>query len=651
MEKMKMQSADLAEQNLRKLETLFPNCITETAGENGRIKKAVDFEKLRAMFSDAVMQGDESYEFTWVGKKAAIADANRPIRKTLRPCREESVSWDTTQNLYIEGDNLEVLKLLQESYLGQVDVIYIDPPYNTGTNLIYKNNFYQSETEYAAESGEIDEIGNRLVVNSRSNGRFHSDWCSMIYERLLLARNLLSEKGIIVLTIDDNEINNITSIMDEIFGEENRLGVVIIKNNPQGRSSVTGFQISHEYALFYGGGSAKIGRLPRNQNQLARYSESDENGAFEWRNFRAQYSSESPKMVYPIFVKKDCTDFRIPNMKWNEQTQKYDLLEQPASDEIITLPVDETGRTRTWKWAISTVAENKKQEMGVRKDRSGQPAVYYKGRMKNDGMTPYTIWDKPEYSSSTFGANLLADMMGNGVFSYPKSLFAVIDSLKVANAEKDSLVLDFFSGSATTAHAVMQLNAEDGGKRKFIMVQLPEPTDSKSEAAKAGYQNICEVGKERIRRAGAKIKEENPLTAADLDNGFRVFKLDETNMKDVYYTPAETTQQMLANLESNIKPDRTALDLLFGCLLDWGLPISVPYRSEQIGGVTVHTCNDGDLIACFDQEIPEEVIENIAKRHPLRAVFRDDSFPDSQCKINVDEIFKTISPDTDVKVI
>lgn len=651
MEKMRMESVDMTAKNIEKIGALFPNCITETIDENGKQRKAINFEMLKQMLSSDILEGNESFEFSWVGKKAAIVDANKPIRKTLRPCPEKSVDWDNTENIYIEGDNYEVLKVLQESYLGKINVIYIDPPYNTGTNLIYKNNFYQSEAEYAEDSGETDEFGNRLVVNARSNGRFHSDWCSMIYARLLLARNLLADDGIIVLTIDDNEIHNVTSIMDEVFGEENRLGIVIIKNNPQGRSSVTGFQISHEYALFYGNTNAKIGRLPRSEEQLARYGERDKNGPFEWRNFRAQYSTESPKMVYPIFVKKDCSDFRIPELKWNEADKKYDLLEQPQNDEVITLPVDETGRTRTWKWSIATVNECKEEEMGARKDRSGNPTVYYKGRMKDEGMTPYTIWDKPEYSSSTFGANLLADIIGKGLFSYPKSLFAVIDALKVANANKEALILDFFSGSATTAHATMKLNEEDGGHRRFIMVQLPEKCEPDSVPFAQGYKTICDVGEERIRKSGQKVKEDNPIGTKELDVGFRVFKLDDSNMNNVYYSAGDYTQDLLSMLESNVKSDRTDLDLLFGCLLEWGLPLSMPYTSEQIDGFTVHTYNDGDLIACFDENISDDVVKTIAKRQPLRAVFRDSSFNGSPAKINVGEIFKLLAPDTRVKVI
>lgn len=650
MEKMKFETLNLTAENVTKIAELFPGVVTE-----GK----VNFELLRSMLGDDVY-GNEAYEFTWVGKRAAIAEAGRPIRKTLRPCVEESKDWDTTENLYIEGDNLDVLKLLQESYLGKVKMIYIDPPYNTGKNLIYKNNFYQSDEDYMESSGAIDSMANRLVVNTKSNGRFHSDWCSMIYSRLLLARNLLARNGIIVLTIDDNEIENVTSMMNEVFGEENHLGTVIVKNNPQGRSSVTGFQISHEYALFYSCSSeAQLGRLPRNDDQLSRYGEQDSKGQFEWRNFRAQYSTESPKMVYPIYVKKDASDFRIPKLRWNEKERGYDILEKEVADELVSLPIDASGRTRTWKWSIETVLKEKETEMGVRIDRSGVPAVYYKGRMKEQDMLPYTIWDKPEYSSSTFGANLLAEMFEGKIFSYPKSLYAVIDSLKTGNANEDALVLDFFSGSATTAHAVMQLNAEDGGKRKFIMVQLPESVDS------VDFPTICEIGKERIRRAGEKIKDE--LTAKNakdtkenqesfsrvsrLDTGFRVLKLDDTNMNDVYYAAGEYTQELLLRLESNIKSDRTDMDLLYGCLLDWGLPLSMPHTHEKIDGFTVHTYNDGDLIACFEESISEKVIREIANRKPLRAVFRDSSFNSSPEKINVFEIFKLLAPGTSVKVI
>jgi adenine-specific DNA-methyltransferase len=653
MDKMRMESVDMTAQNIEKIGALFPNCITERVDEDGNSKKAINFEMLKQMLSDDVIEGDEAYEFTWVGKKASIVEANKPIRKTLRPCKAESVDWDTTENLYIEGDNLEVLKLLQESYLGAIKMIYIDPPYNTGRNLIYKNNFYQSEDEYLEKTGSYDEENNRLFVNTRTNGRFHSDWCSMIYARLLLARNMLSQNGIIALTIDDSEIENITTMMNEVFGEENHLATIIIKNNPSGRSTLTGASISHEYALFYGANNTvKLGRLPRNEKQIARYKEQDEIGNYEWVNFRKHggYKEDAPTMYYPIYIKTDGSSFRIPKLMWHEDTKEYTTTENPNFDEIVSYPIDENGRARRWKWSLER-AVKETSDMSVRLDRDKKPAIYIKSRMKNEGMLPLTVWDDTKYSSTEYGTNFLTELMQGKLFDYPKSIFAVLDSLRIGDADKDALVLDFFSGSATTAHAVMQLNAEDGGHRKFIMVQLPEHCDEKSEAYKAGYRTLCDIGKERIRRAGDKIKADSPLTTQDLDTGFRVLKLADSNMNDVYFSPNDYSQGMLSMLESNVKSDRTDLDLLFGCLLEWGLPLSLPYSSEQIDGCTVHNYNDGDLIACFDENVPDRVIKEIAKRQPLRAVFRDSSFANSPSKINVGEIFKLMAPDTRVKVI
>ena len=652
MEKMKMESVDLTAQNIEKIEALFPSCITEAVDENGKLKKAVNFDLLRQMLSDEVIAGDESYEFTWVGKKAAIVEANKSIRKTLRPCLEESTNWDNTENLYIEGDNLEVLKLLQESYLGKVDMIYIDPPYNTGSNLIYKNRFFQTEEEYLESEGAFDDEGNRLVVNSRTNGRFHSDWCSMIYARLLLARNLLSKTGIIALTIDDSEIENVTSIMNEVFGEENHLATIVIKNNPSGRSTLTGASISHEYALFYGANtSVKLGRLPRNEKQLSRYKEQDEIGYFEWVNFRKHggYKEDAPSMYYPIYIKKDGSDYRIPKLEWNNNTKEYRALEEPLEDEFISLPVDENGRARRWKWSLERALSDT-ADMCVRLDRDKNPAVYIKARMKDEGMMPLTVWDNKAYSSTEYGTNMLTDLLGKRYFDYPKSIFAVMDCLRIGHSRKDALFLDFFSGSATTADAVFRLNKEDNGQRKFIMVQLPERTDESSEAYKDGYKTICDIGKERIRKAGEKIIEDHNENS-DPDIGFRVLKLDSSNMNDVYYAAGDYTQDLLKMMESNVKNDRTDLDLLFGCLLEWGLPLSMPYTSEIIDGCTIHTYNEGDLIACFDENIPDSVIKTIAKRQPLRAVFRDSSFSSSPAKINVGEIFKMIAPETSVKVI
>ncbi|OON85761.1 site-specific DNA-methyltransferase [Oribacterium sp. C9] len=653
MEKMRMESMDMTVQNIEKIETLFPNCITEFKDSEGNIKKAINFDILRQMLSNEIVEGPEAYEFTWVGKKSAIVEANKPIRKTLRPCKEGSVNWDETKNLYIQGDNLEVLKLLQESYLGMVNMIYIDPPYNTGSNLIYKNNFFQTEAEFLEDEGVFDDDGNRLVVNSRTNGRFHSDWCTMIYARLLLARNLLASDGIIALTIDDSEIENVTAIMNEVFGEENHLATIIIKNNPSGRSTVTGASISHEYALFYGANTnVKLGRLPRNDKQIARYKEKDEIGQFEWVNFRKHggYKEDAPSMYYPIYINKENMTFRIPKLEWNGDTKEYTVLEKPTIEEIVSYPIDENGRPRRWKWSLERAISDT-SDMCVRLDRDKNPAVYIKARMKDEGMLPLTVWDEKQYSSTEYGTNMLTNLLGKRYFDYPKSIYAVMDCLRIGHSEPNGIFLDFFSGSATTAEAVMRLNAEDGGNRHFIMVQLPEKTDENSEAYKDGYKTICDIGKERIRRAGKKIIEESSLNHNELDIGFRNFIISDSNMNEVYYSADRYSQGMLAAMESNIKSDRTDLDLLFGCVLEWGLPLSLPYSSEEISGVKVHTYNNGDLMACFDENVPEDVVKEIAKRKPLRAVFRDSSFSNSPAKINVGEIFKLLAPDTTVKVI
>lgn len=610
---------------------------------------------LKQMLSEDIVNENEAYEFTWVGKRSSIIEANKPIRKTLRPCVEESVDWDTTENMYIEGDNLEVLKLLQESYLEKVKVIYIDPPYNTGSGLIYRNNFYQDEEEYLEDLGAFDDERNRLFVNTRSNGRFHSDWCSMIYPRLLLSRNLLADDGIIVLTIDDSEIENVTSIMNEVFGEENHLATVVIKNNPSGRSTVKGFSINHEYALFYSKSDAAVlGRMKHTDEQKSRYKERDAKGFFEWENFRKNGTDSDrgarPKQFFPLVLNTNDNCLRVPYVVWNDKDKAYDILENVSSDELIVWPKTPDGIEKVWKYGLErtkTIID----ELLVKKVK-GSYEIYRKKYINDEGSLPRTWWDKADYSARDNGTRTLTNIFGpTKIFDFPKAPEAVKDALIAANLQPGDLVLDFFSGSATTADAVFQLNSEDNGNRKFIMVQLPEPTEEGSETYKLGYINICEIGKERIRRVAAKMKKDNPLLAQGMDLGFRVLKLDESNMTDVYYSPAEYNQDLLSMLESNVKSDRNDLDLLFGCLLEWGLPLSLPYSSEQIAGCTVHNYNDGDLIACFDKDVPDSVIKEIAQRQPLRAVFRDSSFVDSPSKINVGEVFKLLAPDTRVKVI
>ena len=635
---MRMESLDITTQNIEKIGELFPNCITETIDENGNFKKAINFEILKQMLSSDVIEGNEAYEFTWVGKKAAIVEANRPIRKTLRPCKEDSVNWDTTENLYIEGDNLEVLKLLQESYLGAIKMIYIDPPYNTGNDILYKNDYSINQNEYDDEIS-VDLEGNRLFVNTESNGKFHSDWLSMMYSRIKLAKNLLSDNGFFAIAIDHNELFNLGVICDEIFGFSNRIGVISVVHKPEGRNQAKYIGPSNEFMLLYikDETKARIRKVAIDDEQVELFDLRDEKGAYREKNFirlaDGKYATREakPDFWYPIYVSHDLS--RVSIHSFEGATAVY--------------PITETGVERTWKTTRGTCEERIALGEILAKKVNGKIFIFEKLR---EDQVIKTHWINKKYHGFHYGTKILDDLLGVKSFDFPKSLYLMHDIFKLFT-EKDDIILDFFSGSATSAHAIMQLNSEDDNNRKFILVQVPASCDEKSEAYKAGYKNICEIGKERIRRAGKKIKEDSPLTTQNLDIGFRVFKLDDTNMTDVYYSADEYSQGMLSTLESNIKEDRTDLDLLFGCLLEWGLPLSLPYISETIEGCTVHTYNDGDLIACFDENIPDSVIRTIAKRQPLRVVFRDSCFGNSPSKINVSEIFKLLSPDTRIKVI
>ena len=690
MNHMKFESPDMTAQNIDRIAALFPNCITEMLDEEHSTpekkvyKRAVNFELLKQMLSPDVVDGDEAYEFTWVGKKAAIVEANKPIRKTLRPCVEESKDWDNTENLYIEGDNLEVLKLLQESYLGKVKMIYIDPPYNTGNDFIYADDFMRSQEEENEQMGMYDEDENRLFKNTDTNGRFHSDWCSMIYSRLMLARNLLTEDGAIAISIDDNEIDNLGEICDEVFGSQNFVSKIIVQNNPRGRQSDSFVATVHEYLLCYAKDSTKclVNGTPLTEDQIAEYCYSDGNGAYRLLGLRqrgvASLREDRPDMFFPIYV--------------DPTTQEVSL---DFHDGWLTVvPKKSDGRDGRWMWGKQKCIADKSRLVARMIERRSEYDIFVKDylvRENGQRTRKYkTIWDD-KCINNQVGTQEVKKLLDGEYMSFPKSC-AYIQMICQMLSSSSGIVLDFFSGSATTAHAVMQLNAEDGGHRKFIMVQLPEKCDEESEAYKAGYKNICEIGKERIRRAGEKLKQtleedggnfrhlakyaknaplkeitlneqkfsvpiipprwsasdesvDNKNMSDALDTGFRVLKLDDTNMKDVYYAPDDYDQEMIAALESNIKDDRTDLDLLFGCLIDWGLPLSLPYKSEQLGGCTVHTYNDGDLIACFDANISESVVKGIAQRKPLRAVFRDSGFASSPEKINVFEIFKLYMPE------
>lgn len=656
MDKVRMESVDMTEKNIDRIAALFPNCITEALDEEHSTpdhkvyKKAVNFDMLRQMLSGDVLEGDEAYEFTWVGKKAAIVEANKPIRKTLRPCKEESVNWDTTENLYIEGDNLDVLKLLQESYLGKVKMIYIDPPYNTGSDFVYRDNFAMSSEEYADELGQTDETGNRLFKNTDSNGRFHSDWCSMIYSRLTLARNLLSDDGVIFISIDDNEMDNLRKIGDEIFGESNFIAHIIHKNNSmKNQSKYIG--VSAEYILIY---AKNLMYLNSNEAPWRARKKGVNDIVRKFNDLKAMNLSldEIHEEIMEMYSRPKYSHLS----RWNKVDDKgvfkdadlsrangpknYNII-NPNTGEPCVIP------NRGWGKSYEELLRLQREDL-----------IWYGDKITPPGMKSYidkgneSVFDNFYFCDTSVDKRNLEQLFGAEVFEYPKPV-ELLKSLIELSTNKESIIIDFFSGSASTAHAVMQMNSEDNGHRKYIMVQLPAETDEKSEAYKAGYKNICEIGKERIRRVGRKIVEENKdkEEIENLDIGFRVLKLDESNMNDVYYAAGDYTQDLLTMLESNVKEDRSDLDLLFGCLLEWGLPLSMPYTSELIEGCTVHTYNDGDLVACFDDNIPDAVVKEIAKRQPLRAVFRDSSFNGSPAKINVGEIFKMLAPDTRIKVI
>lgn len=652
MDKLRMESPDLTAQNIDRIAALFPNCVTEASDGQGGIKRAVNFELLKQMLSPDVVDGDEAYEFTWVGKKAAIVEANKPIRKTLRPCVAESKDWDTTENLYIEGDNLEVLKLLQESYLGKVKMIYIDPPYNTGNDFIYADDFMRSQEEENEQMGMYDEDENRLFKNTDTNGRFHSDWCSMIYSRLMLARNLLTDDGVIFTSIDDNEVDNLKKICDEVFGAVNYVATFPWRKRTAKSDVPFGVSQDYEYILCFAKSSNFVASVDGKERK---YYETPDFAGRPWRVHdltKQTTASERPNSYFTIVNPKNGEEYPAnPNATWRITV---DTIEDYLAQNRIVFP----GDYEFLKISKPVLRYWKEDDMKKAGDKFGKVAVSTK-LPDNIGM-------------SQDGTKEITNLLGTKAFSFPKPT-VLIKYLISTSTEEGDFILDFFSGSATTAHAVMQLNAEDGGHRKFIMVQLPEKCDEASEAYKAGYKNICEIGKERIRRAGEKLRIDlggdaaiNLFAATDnpdledklckkfdekmdrvknLDVGFRVLKLDDTNMKDVYYAPDDYDQGMLAGLESNIKDDRTDLDLLFGCLIDWGLPLSLPYKSEKIDGCTVHTYNDGDLIACFDANIPESVVKEIAQRRPLRAVFRDSGFASSPEKINVFEIFKLYMPE------
>jgi len=618
MKKLRMKSVDLVQSNIEKIAELFPHVITEVQDEHGILKRAVDFDLLKQELSYMLVEGEkERYQLTWPGKKQAILLANTPIDKTLRPVKEESVNWDKTKNLYIEGDNLEVLKLLQESYLNKIKCIYIDPPYNTGKDFIYKDNYQQTLGDYFYESGQFDLNGNRLVKNVETNGRFHSEWLTMMYPRLKIARSLLRDDGFLFVSIDDHELDNLKKMCDEIFGSENFIANVIWQHSIQPKGYLGKFSVHHNYVLIYAKSlESDLGSLQRTAEHNKAYSNPDNDPRGPWRPGDVRNALYRPNLIFDIVT---------PSGK---------IIKPPANG---------------WRWSKETIEQKIKMgEIIFSDDESKIIRKIYLNDLK--GRAPETIWFGKEVGTTRDAKKCMKELFDNTVpFDTPKPVGLIKRILEIStDQESEDIVLDFFSGSATTAHAVMQLNAEDGGMRRYIMVQLPEPTPDDSEAYKAGYKNICEIGKERIRRAAKKIKEE---TGADIDYGFRVFCVDSSNMKDVYYTPDKLKQGELFGQTSNIKEDRTSEDLLIQVMLELGLELSLPMETKNIEGKTVHYVDGNALVACFDENVPESVIRKIAKDQPLKAVFRDSSFADDSARINVEELFKMISPITDVRVL
>lgn len=643
MDKLRMQSSNGVEDNITKIAQLFPDCVTETVDErSGQPKHLIDFEKLKQNLSDSVIsERAERYQFTWPDKSKAILLANSPINATLRPCREDSVDFNNTQNLYIEGDNLDVLKCLKETYLHKVKMIYIDPPYNTGNDFVYEDDFAQSSEEYLANSGQFDEQGNRMFTNAESNGRFHTDWLNMIYPRLKVARDLLTDDGVIFISIDDNEVENLRKVCDEVFGEQNFITQINWVSKSGGSADERYIIKATEYILVYtkAKDSAIFGKEEAETNS-DKYKLTDKH-----EEERGKYT-----------LKK--LDFRMTSQHYTEALN-YPVID-PDGNEL--WPGGKNHRQDGgWNWRWSKA----KYEWGVKNDfiqfvknNKGSWTLNTKQYQKVDNCNrpterglAYRNFIPSSELNTTQGSRLIAEYFESKIFEYAKPHQLICKCMKIANCDKNALILDFFSGSATTAHAVMQLNSEDGGNRKFIMVQLPEKTEEKSEAFKAGYKNICEIGKERIRRAGKKIKEESPLTTQDLDTGFRVLKLDSTNMQDIYYSPKDISQADLFSQVDNVKPDRTGEDLLFQVMLELGATLDSKIETTTVAGKTIYNVAEGYLVACFDPDVTDEVVKAIAQMQPAYAVLRDTSMKDDSTATNFEQIFKTYSPDTVTKIL
>nr|WP_288181773.1 site-specific DNA-methyltransferase [uncultured Prevotella sp.] len=624
MDKLRMQSSNGVEDNITKIAQLFPDCVTETVDErNGQPKHLIDFEKLKQNLSDSVIsERAERYQFTWPDKSKAILLANSPINATLRPCREDSVDFDNTQNLYIEGDNLDVLKCLKETYLHKVKMIYIDPPYNTGNDFVYEDDFAQSSEEYLANSGQFDEQGNRMFTNAESNGRFHTDWLNMIYPRLKVARDLLTDDGVIFISIDDTEVENLRKVCDEVFGEQNFIATLVWERAYSPKNDAKFISNSHDYILMFAKriDSFHIGRLERTAEANARYSNPDNDPRGDWKPSDMSVKTYNAECDYPI----TCPSGRV--------------VEPPAG--------------RCWRLSRNAFRERlQDNRIWFGTDGNSVPCIKrFLRELKFDGMAPTSILFYKEVGHSQEGAKEVTALFGDkGVFDGPKPVRLLQRLLTLANLKDDSIVLDFFSGSASTAHAVMKMNAEKQKHCPFIMVQLPEHISEKKK--EQGYETVCEIGKERIRRAGKKIKEESPLTTQDLDTGFRVLKLDSTNMQDIYYSPKDISQADLFSQVDNVKPDRTGEDLLFQVMLELGATLDSKIETTTVAGKTIYNVAEGYLVACFDPDVTDDVVKSIAQMQPAYAVLRDTSMKDDSTATNFEQIFKTYSPDTVTKIL
>lgn len=647
MDKLKMHSPDLSQDNIAKIRDLFPGCVTEARDEaTGAVRLAVDFDRLRQELSNHVVEGpQERYRLDWPGKREALALSNSPIAKTLRPISNAGVNFDETRNLFIEGDNLEALKLIQDSYLGRVKMIYIDPPYNTGKDFIYLDKFSATQLEQELASGERDSAGARLVANPESNGRFHSAWLSMLYPRLKIARTLLSQNGLIFVSIDSNEASNLRVLMDEVFGSNNFIGLLPTIMNLKGNNDAFAFSDTHEFTVVYARSKidCTVHGLPIDEDKLEDWEE-DERGLFKRADTLRRTGQDAsrerrPNGWFPVFITRHNTVYVTEN-------------DQPlSSDDVTVWPTNEAGEELSWTWSKRKITEEGFNLMVV-EGRSGLN-IYKKQRPGLGDLPtskPKSILYKPEYSSSN-GTAEISELLGKNVFDSPPKPRALLRDLITIGSDKDSIILDFFAGTGTLAHATIALNAADGGQRQFIVVQLPAECETDSTAAKAGYKTISEITKERIRRAGKKILEGDCHPDWNRDVGFRVLKVDTSNMKDVYYRPDELSQSDLLDMVDNVKEDRTSEDLLFQVLVDWGVDLTLPIRREAVQGKTVFFVDDNALVACFDRGVTEELVKDLAKREPLRVVFRDNGFVSDAVKINVEQIFRQLSPSTDVKAI